>query len=144
MIPGFFSGLVMKFLMRKKQAASRFYEGMVSISSVKQHPQRPNFWNWQVGSFESERLLDWLGEHERCLITQRERKTITGKAGLAPRVILVCRQTRVKALIRALILAIWIFSRVVETQRNVCFWFFKTTILVPVGTQCIYVGKFDI
>ena len=75
--------------MRKKQAPTLFYEGMVSISSVKQHPQRPNFWNWQVGSFESERLLDWLGEHEWCLITQRERKTITGKAGLAPRVILV-------------------------------------------------------
>ena len=30
-----------------------------------------------------------LGEYERCLITQRERKTIIGKTGLAPRVILV-------------------------------------------------------
>ena len=87
--PDFFSRLVMMFLMRKKHSTARFYGGMVSISSVKQHPRRPNFWNWRFGSLEFGRLLDWLGEYERCLITQRERKTITGKAGLAPRVILV-------------------------------------------------------
>ena len=38
MTPGFFSGLVMMFLMRKKRVPPRSYEGMVSISSVKQHP----------------------------------------------------------------------------------------------------------
>ena len=85
----FFSGLVMMFVIRKKRVSPRFYCGMVPTIWVKQYKERPNFWNWHVGSLEFGRLLDWLGDYERCLITQRERKTITGKAGLTPRVILV-------------------------------------------------------
>ena len=96
----------MMFVIRKKRGATRFYCGMVPTIWIKQHKERPNFWNWHVGSLELGRLLDWLGEYERCLITQRERKTITGKAGLAPRVILVfwpfCLETRPRKLQREL------------------------------------------
>ena len=87
--PQIFSGWVMMFVIGKKRVATRFYCGVVPTIWIKQHKERPNFWNWHVGSLEFGKLLDWLGEYERCLITQRERKTITGEAGLAPRVILV-------------------------------------------------------
>ena len=80
MTPGFFSGLVMMFLMRKKRVRICFYEGMVSISSAKQHPRRSNFWNWRFGSFGFGRLLDCLERSKRQQITEQGRPRPAGNS----------------------------------------------------------------
>ena len=76
--PKIFSGLVIKFVIRKKHRTSRFYGGMVSKSWVKQLP---------VAS--KSREFDWIWKAFRLVRRVRNDNKSQGKAGLAPRVILV-------------------------------------------------------
>ena len=78
---GFFSGLVMMFLMSLKPGPRKIFEWKISNACLNQHPRKPNFGNCK-------RRLGLVRRIRSVPDRSRNRESVA-KAGLSPRVILV-------------------------------------------------------